>query len=413
MHLLFLSSLLPEDEPSTGFEIANRALIEAYRRRGVRLTVAGFRRPGARAAGEGEIDLGERAIENAGATLALKLGWVALAFARGRPIASAKLAGLGAPSLLARLAEAGPADGIILNGLQIAAAYPFLASRHPSIFVAHNVEHASARQNAANAAKPHARLLYAREARLMERAERRLARQAAVVHAFTEADLAGLGLAGAAKGIALPLTVGRTAKPDDGVRTHDVGLIGTWSWAPNCVGLDWFLKAVVPHLPPDVTVAIAGRIDGAPPPVPPNVRFLGRVEHAQRFVASSRVLALSTKGGTGVQLKTLETCEEGMPAVATPEAVRGVCELPGNVAVEADPGAFADWLAGMVAAERAGKRLRLDGSAFARHRRVRLDAGIGRGLDLLRAELTRRSDVPAGGDVTAVPPALQASGARR
>ena len=46
MHLLFLSSLLPDGRPSTGFEIANHAIAQSYRRQGVRLSFAGFRRPG-------------------------------------------------------------------------------------------------------------------------------------------------------------------------------------------------------------------------------------------------------------------------------------------------------------------------------------------------------------------------------
>ena len=141
----------------------------------------------------------------------------------------------------------------------------------------------------------------------------------------------------------LALSIGRDgATADDGKRQHDVGLIGTWSWAPNRVGLDWFLERVVPLLPADVTVAIAGRIDGPPQNMPANVSFVGRVPDAQDFVRGSRVVALATKGGTGVQLKTIETFEEGLPAVATPAALRGIDAVPDNVRVADDPQAFAD-----------------------------------------------------------------------
>lgn len=381
MHLLFVSSLLPDDDPSTGFEIANRAIVAAYRRHGVRLTFVGFRRPGSRPARADEICLGELAIENSGASALRKAAWVGAALARNLPVAVAKVAGLGRAGLLGRLAEAGPVDGYVLSSVQMPAAYPFLAREKPSIFIAHNVEHRSARENARNAGNIHKRLLYGREAALLERAEADICRDAVVVHTLSEDDRAGLGLAESDKCVPLALTVGRPNVADTGERTHDVGLIGTWSWAPNRIGLDWFVDAVVPLLPPDISIAVAGRFDGPAPAAPANVAFLGRVEDAQRFVGASRMLALATKGGTGVQLKTIETFEEGMPAVATPQALRGVDRVPANVRVADSPRDFADRIVELVAAERAGQSLRLDGAAFAGSQAAALDAGIAAGLE--------------------------------
>lgn len=387
MHLLFVSSLLPDDDPSTGFEIANRAIVAAYRRHGVRLTFVGFRRPGSRPARADEICLGELAIENSGASVLRKAAWVGAALARNLPVAVAKVAGLGRAELLDRLAEAGPMDGYVLSSVQMPAAYPFLAREKPSIFIAHNVEHRSARENAQNAGSIHTRLLYDREAALLERAEADICRDAAVVHTLSEDDRDGLGLAESDKCVPLALTVGRPIAADTGERTHDVGLIGTWSWAPNRVGLDWFVDRVVPLLPSDISIAVAGRFDGPPPAVPANVTFLGRVEDAQRFVGASRVLALATKGGTGVQLKTIETFEEGMPAVATSQALRGVDRVPANVRVADTPRDFADRIVELVAAERVGRSLRLDGAAFARSQATALDAGIAAGLERFTATI--------------------------
>ncbi len=157
-------------------------------------------------------------------------------------------------------------------------------------------------------------------------------------------------------------------------------MIGTWSWAPNRLGLDWFMTEVAPLLPPDLAVGIAGRFDGAPPPAPAQVRFLGRVPDAQGFVRSGRVVALATRGGTGVQLKTIETFEEGMPAVATPSALRGIgAALPGNVRVADDARAFAGALVDLVRRERAGEALRLDGRAFAERQAADLRRGVAAG----------------------------------
>lgn len=383
MRLLYVSSLLPDDRPSSGFEIANRAIIDAYRRNGVKLVFAGFRRSGARPARPGEIDLGEIVLENAVASVFQKGDWLVSAVSRGLPVAAAKLTGLNSRSLAARLGEAGSVDGMILNSIQMPTAFPDLPNGAPSIFIAHNVEHRSAAENALTARSTLTRRLYAREARLVERAERRVCATASVVHTLSEEDRVGLGLEHDPRCIPLAMSVGHQAKPDDGLRTHDVGLIGTWSWAPNRVGLDWFVREVAPLLPSGIKVAIAGRFDGPPPDAQENVAFVGRVESAQDFVTASRVVALATRGGTGVQLKTLETFEEGMPAVATSQALRGIATLPDNVRVADGPAAFAAALVEMVELERSGRLPRADGGSFARAQKATLDGQIAKGLDIL------------------------------
>ncbi|MDX1732626.1 MAG: glycosyltransferase, partial [Aurantimonas coralicida] len=138
--------------------------------------------------------------------------------------------------------------------------------------------------------------------------------------------------------------------------------------------------------------------------LPGNGSFLGRVADAQAFVGASRVLALATRGGTGIQLKTIETFEEGMPAVATPQALRGVGAVPANVRIADDPQDFADRLVELVAAERAGEALRMDGGDFVRSQTAALDAGIAAGLDMLRTALTRQADCTGQRDTAHVAP---------
>ncbi|MFD2236828.1 WecB/TagA/CpsF family glycosyltransferase [Aureimonas populi] len=367
MHCLFVTSLLPEPVPETGFEIANASILSAFRAAGARLTLAGFRRPGSTAGqGEDEILLGEMAIENARVGAAAKGRWASRALAKGLPVGAAKLAVLPGQALLERLAARGPYDAVILNSVQMPAAYPALETIAPTIYVAHNVEFLSARQNARTARGPLARRLYAREARLLERCETRLCAQAGAVLTLSAQDLAPLGLSGDLRAHVLPLVLGRPAPRDEGLRRRDIGLIGTWSWAPNRAGLDWFLAEVAPRLDPGLSVEIAGSLPAPRPDTPPHIRLLGRVPDAQAFVRESRVMALATTSGTGIQLKTLECLEEGMPAVATPAALRGVeVPLPANFTVAENAPAFAEALGRMVAAEREGTLARLDGRAFA------------------------------------------------
>ena len=118
---------------------------------------------------------------------------------------------------------------------------------------------------------------------------------------------------------------------------------------------------------------------------------------------ASRVVALATKGGTGVQLKTIETFEEGLPAVATSAALRGIDAVPENVRVADDPQAFAAGLIEQVMADRAGGDLRLDGSRFAERQRAALDAGIARGLGIFAAAAGKTSVTMSGNTVR--PPA--------
>ncbi|WP_185984839.1 WecB/TagA/CpsF family glycosyltransferase [Aureimonas mangrovi] len=392
MHCLFVTSLLPEPEPKTGFEIANRAIVAAYREAGARLTLAGFRRPGGATLGADEILLSEMEIENAAVGRAQKGAWVGKAIASGLPVSVAKLRVLTDADLREQLLAAGPFDAVIVNGVHIAGAYPSLLDIAPVIFVAHNVEYLSARQNAAAAGNAGAKALFRREAKLLERIERRVCARARVVHTLALDDAAPLGLAGDRRVVPLSLWIGREPKADDGRRDHDVGLIGTWSWAPNRAGLDWFLKDVVPLLPADISVAIAGSIGGQPPAVRSNVTFAGRVPDAQAFVQASRVMALATTGGTGVQLKTIETLEEGLAAVATPAALRGIGgDLPGNVQRAGDAKPFAHALAELVTAERAGRLPRQDGSAFRNAQREASVTAARKGLDLVGREAAPRT----------------------
>ena len=385
MHLLFISSLLPDGQAASGFELANRAIVDEYRRQGVRLTLAGFRRPGAPAATQGDIDLGELAIENAAVGPAQKLAWLARAVFTGLPVSAAKLAVLDPQLLRRKLARAGQVDGYVLNSIQMPTAYPFLLSDMPSIFIAHNVEHLSAEENARHARSPLARLLYRREARLLAAAENRVCRRATVIHTLSRDDQRLLGLDQHKACHPLALSIGRSTLPDAGRRSQDIGLVGTWSWAPNRRGLDWFVEEVVPLLPSDLRISIAGRFDGPPPPAPGNVRFVGRVDDAQAFIRASHVVALATKGGTGVQLKTIETFEEGMPAVATPAALRGVDHVPDNVRVADTAAEFAAALVDMVAGARAGTLRRGNGFAFMLGQRHALSAAVRRGLADLSA----------------------------
>lgn len=378
MHLVLVSSLVPVANPASGFDIANRAVLDGLRALGHRVSVIGFLQPGRTPALDCEMHLlGELEVTNAKVGTLQKLRWLGTAFLNRTSVSSGKMLTARANRIQSILDSLAPFDGLVLNSVQLPAAFAQVFRPYPSVYVAHNVEADSAFESAERANGTLERFLFRREAQYLEYYEQHLAQNAVAVWTFAEADRFGFGRAVSERAFVLPLVTGwdapvaPTGDHDQDLR-HDLGLIGTWSWRPNRLGLDWFLTEVVPHLPEDMTIAIAGQMDGMPTVSHPGVRFVGRVPDARAFVAQSAIIPLISRGGTGVQLKSLETFELGMPCVATQASLRGIEAIPDNCSAADDPAEIARLLVEKVAKVRAGDRQRLDGSAFHRAQKVRL-----------------------------------------
>jgi hypothetical protein len=207
-----------------------------------------------------------------------------------------------------------------------------------------------------------------REARRIEAVERELAAAATRVWTLSEADARGLEELGAAQTRAFALAPAADAAERAGPGTgadgpgragpgtaedergragpgtgedgagYDVGLLGTWTWAANAAGLRWFLDEVRGRLPESVRVGVAGA--GAPGDLRGAVG-LGVVPDAGAFLRGSRVVAIPSVAGSGVQVKTLDAIAAGVPVVATSVALRGIPDPPPTVRVADDPREFA------------------------------------------------------------------------
>lgn len=385
MKLLFATSIVPTTSVGSGYEIANRAILDGLCRAGVEVTVVGFSWPGRPVADpDRTMVLGEIDVRTDTAPWPVRLKWLARAISSGTTFSSSKLLEVSADQLRQALHQHGPFDGVILNSVQFAGAFEQVFADWPSIYVAHNVEHVSARENASSLTGYRA-ALFRREARLLQDLERRLCARARFVFTLAPEDLKSLG-PGAEGGAYLPLVSRQDPEPPSPRQaSYDAAVIGTWTWQPNFIGLRWFLDEVVPHLPPELTVQIAGSVPNGISSNHPGIRFVGRVPDATAFLRGGRVVPLFSRAGTGVQLKTIETFELGLPAVATTASLRGVEARPGNCHVTDDPRAFAAAMIGI--ARRSAPDL--DGRDFHARQRAALDDALARGLRSLACKGTR------------------------
>lgn len=387
MRLLFVTSIVPCGTPSTGYEIANEAIINGLRRIGADVTVIGFTWPGKPASDPARtIVLGEVDVRTEGAKALTKARWVASAVAGGFTISSVKMRVIDEQDLRRAIAEHGPFDGYVLNGVSLPGAFVSVFTDLPSLWIAHNVEYLSSLENAETADSTLKRTLFKRDARILQKLERHLARQARFVFTLAEEDRAPLGVANPTRSAVLPLVTTDHAGDGKAKRSieWDAGLIGTWTWQPNRVGLEWFIREVAPKLPRDFKVAVAGSLPAGLPDAPDCVTFLGRVPDAKTFVNSCAVIPLVARGGTGVQLKTIETFEAGLPCVATSLSLRGIDRKPDNCLVSDNSADFASLLADHARKVRDGSVQDADGRAFLKSQRDALDAALIKGVDMLR-----------------------------
>ncbi|MHC3939370.1 hypothetical protein ACI0FR_00666 [Paenochrobactrum sp. BZR 201-1] len=368
----------------TGYEVANAAIINGLQRAGCQITILGFNWPGrVPSMPDNTILLGEVDVRTQDAGFTQKIKWILQAVCTGLTVSSVKLRVTSDQNLQKAIVSAGEFDAYILNGVALAGAFEHHFKDKPSIFIAHNVEHYSAAENAASVKDFIQNILFKREARLLEKLEKRLCDQAKFVFTLADEDGGMLGLE-PSKFSTLPLvTTDHPPEPVTRDLQYDLALIGTWTWQPNRIGLEWFLREVKPLLKPDIKIAIAGSAPTDLIDAWRDVEFLGRIPDAVSFVESAAVIPLISVAGTGVQLKTIETFELGMPCVATHHSVRGIAKIPENCVLTDEPVAFAAALEAQVARARNGERGRIDGQTFYQQQLAGMDQAMKQGLVVL------------------------------
>ncbi len=118
MHLVFVTSLVPVENPSSGFDIANRAVYEGLVALGHRVSVVGFAGPADKPLKSGDVHLLGRLESRTPVSMpgARQAGVWRL---RGQSAVSvAKMRAVDEADLRAELDGLGPIDGFVLNSVQ-------------------------------------------------------------------------------------------------------------------------------------------------------------------------------------------------------------------------------------------------------------------------------------------------------
>lgn len=337
---LMVGTVLPRGGRAGG-DLGSKWFAEALLRAGARLAMLGYDRPGeSDPALPWEMSAGARMIETGG-SVSRALRWYAMALLARNPYTHQKFISHRYRHMLAQALRRPRTSVAIIDKAQAGWTLPMIPADVRVIYLAHNAESALYAAQAEVAADSVRRVAYRREARLMARVEEALVRRAVATWTFGTTDAASLRARFPEARIAsfMPMSTD-VCVPGRGAHQRDVGLLGTWSWGPNRAGLEWFVSRVVPHLDPDLKIEVAGR--GAEW-LRRNTRigYLGTIESARDFVAQTRVMALPTVLGCGIQIKAVNAIGSGAEVVATAGAVSGLQALPATVVVHDKPEAFA------------------------------------------------------------------------
>lgn len=377
MKTLFITTSLPHLR-ATGAEVATSNFIDAIKASGNEVVVLGYLRPGDRAPDDASQfeNVREWPIELKSAGLRVWT-WLARSIFTGKPFISVKFCTKAMRNAITHHLRVGRYDQIVIDHSQMGWVLDIPGLPAKRVFIAHNFENGLYGQMAERETGLRS-WIYARDARLIAKVEKRLVLETCQTWTLTSSEAEAFNkLSGTqrASNFDLPgpdLALDLSAPTPSNKR--DIGILGAWTWEVNRVGIEWFLRDVVPLLNPKIRIGIAGRgTEGMQAPSP-NVTFYGFVNDAGEFLRASRVVALPTIAGAGVQLKTIASIASGATVVGTPLSFRGIEDIPDSaVCASQDAAGFARALSDVLA-KPARKEEAARGLAWFRERKTRFES---------------------------------------
>lgn len=121
-------------------------------------------------------------------------------------------------------------------------------------------------------------------------------------------------------------------------RPIDILCISNFNWKPNKVGIEWFIKKVLPNLPIDTKIHLVGvgsfiYSDG--------IRIFGHgfVDNLDILIKKSKIFISPILSGAGIKIKTINALVAGLPIVSTSVGVEGIAtnsnDLPASIGNDA------------------------------------------------------------------------------
>ncbi len=352
MKILYLTTVIPSSR-TTGGEIASQSFIDVLEKNGHDVLVFGYQRIGdIQQQKKNEIVAGTRHIESHKSQFS-PLFWMGDSFLKQYPYSAAKYYSSNYVKKIRKILELNSYDIAILDHAQIYWIADLLPEKVKKIiFIAHNIEHEIYLLQYHNTPNQLAKYIYQREAHLIKAYEDNLARMASQVWTLTSHDSKYFcGLNPNTKVFDLPSSLHfstESLQHQTSSKKFDIGIIGSWTWNANMLGLKWFFQKVYPYLPEHLSIHVAGKGAEWLSGEYENVHYCGFVPDVQEFMAQAKAIAIPSVAGGGVQIKTLDAIASGLPIVATPVALRGIFEYPSYIEVAEQPDKFAHILTYLV-----------------------------------------------------------------
>ena len=221
-------------------------------------------------------------------------------------------------------------DLIMLNGGDLLWMLGELPPGVPVIVVAQNLEHVLYERQIGriSVTSRMARRVLAADSRRLRNLELEGLRTAAAVIFLSEADRrAALELLPALNAIVIPPSFGyepAQRRKSSGGRMA-LGMFADFEWWPNRISLDWFLTEIWPSVSSHCDLHLMGHGSGSVARGLSGITRHGFMATAREAFALCDLMIAPIIDGAGVNVKVAEALYNGVPVVATPAAVRGIC----------------------------------------------------------------------------------------
>ena len=252
---------------------------------------------------------------------------------------------------LKKLAETERYDCIYFNCCPVYVYGPLTKKLWPeakTVMDEHNCETVIMQRRAENSHNPAMKAFLILETRKLGRFEKKALAEMDHTIVLSEPDLEAMR---SLLGRDFPHTIIPTGVPDYPVKTdHDTAgemisilFVGTMTWAPNDLGLIWFLEEVIPlmeaerkpyHLyivgknPSETVRKCAGDC--------PHITLTGYVESVQEYYDKCQFMIVPLFVGSGLRVKIIEAFSHGMPVVSTTVGAEGIRYTDGESILIAD-----------------------------------------------------------------------------